>query len=302
MNDSKVILGIDWGTTNRRAYVLDAQGKLLRQHADGNGILAVGAGNFEKSLQNLLEELGLGPADVIMSGMVGSRNGWRQVPYLTNIHPLSRLYEALLEIDSPLPDVRCRIVPGYQFADAFGTPDVMRGEETQIFGAMASGIADGWFVLPGTHSKWVRLEQGQVSEITTFMTGELYALLTQHGTLANLMQMRPDIPEAFEAGLSAAQHCGFTHAAFGCRARVVTEMMPAEHAASYLSGILIGAELADIRRKESELPHGQIQIIGSPSLAGRYVDALAFFDMQSHVWPPDEVYIAALRVLAAMVS
>src|SRR4051812_25126128 len=146
------LLGIDWGTTNRRAYVLDARGKLVRQHSDEFGILTV-AGNFEHALADLLKRLELERADVVMSGMVGSRNGWQQVPYLSVDQPISALADAMVEVDTGLPDVRCRIVPGYRFVDSHGTPDVMRGEETQVLGALSFSASSGWFLLPGTHSK-----------------------------------------------------------------------------------------------------------------------------------------------------
>lgn len=162
------ILGIDWGTTNRRAYLLDHCGNLVRQHVDEFGILAV-AGDFEKSLKDLLERLDLQHADVIMSGMVGSRNGWRQIPYLSVSQPISMLSDAMVEIDTSLSNVRCRIVPGYQYTDAHGNPDVMRGEETQVLGALRLSSTNGWFLLPGTHSKWVRIENGAIREFITFM-------------------------------------------------------------------------------------------------------------------------------------
>jgi 2-dehydro-3-deoxygalactonokinase len=113
------------------------------------------------------------------------------------------------------------------------------------------------------------------------------------------MQEKQEAPAAFEAGLKAAQHGGFTHVAFGCRALVVTDAMPAGHAASYLSGLLIGAELADIRRKAGSHGSRPVQIIGSTALEARYVKALEFFGIPATVWQPDDVYIAALRRLAA---
>lgn len=301
MNNA-TLLGIDWGTTNRRAYVLDARGKLIRQHTDEQGLLAV-AGNFEGALADLLTRLELKQADVVMSGMVGSRNGWREAPYLSTSQPITQLSAAMLEIETALPDVRCRIVPGFVFTDTRGTPDVMRGEETQILGALALSSTDGWFLLPGTHSKWVRVADGRVEEIVTFMTGELFALLTHHGTLASLMQDRSAEPvsTAFEAGLTAAQHGGFTHAAFCCRALVVTNAMPAHHAWSYLSGLLIGAELHDMRQRMDKQPRTPVQIIGTPALAARYVGALRFLEISAaQVWEPDDVYVAALSTLAGI--
>jgi 2-dehydro-3-deoxygalactonokinase len=298
MNEATIsLLGIDWGTSNRRAYLLDAQGRLVRRHEDGVGILSV-AGNFEASLKDLLQRLGLERADVLMSGMVGSRNGWCEAPYLSVHQPLARLAEGLIDIPTTLPGVRCRIVPGYRYLDAHGTPDVMRGEETQVFGAMQSGAPGGWFLLPGTHSKWVRVEGGKVIEILTFMTGELFALLSEHGTLAKIMREQQSIPSAFEAGLTASRHGEFTHMAFCCRALVVTDMMPAEHAASYLSGLLIGTEIHDILQRTGEQMRSPIQIIGSPSLAARYVNALEILGLTARLWQPDDIYVAALRGLA----
>lgn len=292
------LLGIDWGTTNRRAYILGPEGDLVRHHTDESGILAV-AGNFEKALSDLLSRMELDRADVIMSGMVGSRNGWRQVPYLSTDQPISQLPDAMVEIDTALPNVRCRIVPGYQFTDRYGTPDVMRGEETQVLGALSLCASSGWFVLPGTHSKWVRIEQGRITEIMTFMTGELFALLSRHGTLAALMAERQSpVPAAFEAGMTASRHGSFTHTAFGCRALVVTDTMPAAHASSYLSGLLIGSELHQIRERSADQTRFSVQVIGSATLEQRYVEALNFFGMSAQVWQPDDVYVAALRTLA----
>lgn len=291
------LVGIDWGTTNRRVYLLDQQGEVIRQHADGLGILAV-QGDFRTSLADLLRHFEVDRADVIMSGMVGSRNGWQEVPYLSVERPILALSDAMKEIDSGLPGVRCRIVPGYRFIDRHGMPDVMRGEETQVLGALVSGASDGWFVLPGTHSKWVAVEEGVATEIMTFMTGELFALLTQHGTLANLMQEQQTVPQAFQEGISAARNGGFTHMAFACRALVVTGAMPAAYAYSFLSGLLIGTELHEISRRTGSQERLTVQVIGSPTLAERYGAAMEIFGMASRAWQPDQIFLSALRFLA----
>jgi 2-dehydro-3-deoxygalactonokinase len=297
MNDSSMPrLGIDWGTSNRRAYLLDGRGELIRQHDDDAGILKVD-GSFSESLKELLAVLELDSADVIMSGMVGSRNGWHQVPYLTIEQPLSRLHEALVEIDSGLPNVRCRIVPGYEYMDVNGFPDVMRGEETQVLGTQELSASSGWFLLPGTHSKWVRMEDSCIREFLTFMTGEFYALVSQHGTLAKIMAGQASVPSAFEDGLRAAALGTLTHMAFCCRARVVTDRMPAEHAASYISGLLIGTELNDILERTGGTISSPVQVIGSPALAARYLSALEFLGISARAWQPDGVYLAALHAL-----
>lgn len=293
------LVGIDWGTSNRRAYVLDANGDLVRQHSDESGILHVD-GDFEGSLRILLQTLAIDRADIVMSGMVGSRNGWHQVPYLSVDQPVSALHDALAEIRTSIPGVRCRIVPGYRYIDPNGLPDVMRGEETQVLGALQLSASNGWFLLPGTHSKWVLVEKGSIVELSTFMTGEFYALFTQHGTLSKVVSAQQSVPEAFAAGLEASRHGGFTHTAFCCRALVVTDMMPAEHSASFLSGLLIGTEIHEILRKTRPAIHGPVQVVGSASLSARYLSALELLGIQARAWQPDGVYVAALRSLFNM--
>lgn len=297
MNDpTAAMVGIDWGTSNRRTYVLSESGELVRRHEDEAGILSVN-GDFEGALRTLLQRLEIESADVVLSGMVGSRNGWEQVPYQPTGRPLNDLPGLLHEVRTGLPKVRCRIVPGYSFIDAHGMPDVMRGEETQVLGALQLSASNGWFLLPGTHSKWVRIEDGSIAEFFTFMTGELYALLTQHGTLAKIVDDQESVPEAFAAGLQASRHGSFTHNAFCCRALVVTDRMPAAHSASYLSGLLIGTELFDILRRAPEGLSSPVQVVGSPGLSARYLSALELLGIETRAWQPDSVYVAALRTI-----
>lgn len=294
------LLGIDWGTSNRRSYILDARGELVRQHDDDAGILNVN-GDFAGSLRALLQTLGLERADIVMSGMVGSRNGWQEAPYLTTDRPLTALHDNLMPVDTGIPGVRCRVAPGYKYIDPNGIPDVMRGEEAQILGALAlsgSDASGGWFLLPGTHSKWARVEQGRIMEFLTFMTGEFFALFSQHGTLSKVIGNTDEsFPEAFAAGVRAAKHGSFPHTAFGCRALVVTDMMPAEHTASYLSGLLIGTEMHDIIQRTTSAPGTPVQVIGSPGLSARYLSALELLGVPSRAWQPDTVYLAALKAL-----
>jgi len=289
-------LGIDWGTSNRRAYVLDARGELVHQHSDDAGILHVER-DFEGSLRQLLQTLGLRSADIVMSGMIGSRNGWYEAPYLSMDQPLTALHDNLMEIATDIPGVRCRIAPGYKYIDPNGVPDVMRGEETQVLGTLSLSASDGWFLLPGTHSKWVHVEHGRMTEFLTFMTGELFSLMSQHGTLSKVMTEQQSIPEAFAAGVCAARHGSFTHTAFGCRALVVTDMMPADHTASYLSGLLIGSEVHDILQRTRGPLHSPVQVVGSPGLSARYLSALELLNIHARAWQPDGIYLAALRAL-----
>ncbi|PHV08867.1 2-dehydro-3-deoxygalactonokinase [Janthinobacterium sp. BJB412] len=248
------LLGIDWGTSNRRAYLIDRQGNCLARHEDKQGMLAV-RGRFGESLAGLLAALDIG-ADVplLLSGMVGSAAGWQEVAYADCALPLERLPAHLAPLADPAWAGRGHIVPGYCYradADAGGgagadaAVDVMRGEETQLLGAVALGRRDGWLVLPGTHSKWVLLRDGAVASIATYMTGELYAMLAAGGTLAALMDGDSAEPQAFAAGLrQAGLGEPLSNSLFRVRARVVAGAMPQAQAAGFVSGLLIGAEFA----------------------------------------------------------
>ena len=158
-------------------------------------------------------------------------------------------------------------------------------------GRLVLGQADGWVVLPGTHSKWVRLEQGAMQGWRTYMTGELFALLGQHGTLAGLIGP-DDVPAAFEAGLLAAGRGALSHAIFGCRAKVVTGRMPAAHARSYLSGLLIGAEWGDTRPSPRT-----VTVVAAGALASAYGEAARQHGSTPVVLEPRAVYLAALATL-----
>lgn len=280
------LLGIDWGTSNRRAYLVGRDGKCLARHADDQGMLAVG-GDFAGSLARLRAQMGVDPeVPVVMSGMVGSASGWQEVPYLDTKVPLTGLPDHL----APVPGhPGCFIVPGYCARD--GAVDVMRGEETQLLGAVGRGLLDGWVVLPGTHSKWVYLRGGKVDQLVTYMTGELFSMLAAGGTLAALMAGGADDEGAFAAGLQEARRARpLSNALFGVRARVVSKTMAAAQARSFVSGLLIGTEFVAAQGHAD----GAIDIIGSPALSARYESAAAHFGMPARAHDPDEVYLAAL--------
>jgi 2-dehydro-3-deoxygalactonokinase len=281
------LLGIDWGTSNRRAYLVDAEGSCVAWRADDQGMLAVRP-DFAGSFAQLLAALDVGPGiPVVASGMVGSAQGWREIPYLDIATPLEALPDRLVRVDDPRAGRPCVIVPGY--AQRGAHVDVMRGEETQLLGAVALGRRDGWFVLPGTHSKWVHVRDGVIGRIATFMTGELFATLSAHGTLAPLMVGDADDDGAFVAGLDEARAGSpLSNALFGVRARVVTGALPAAQARSFVSGLLVGAEFA---AAGGDAP---LTCIGSPALQARYARAAAHFGMPLSGLDPDRVYCAAL--------
>lgn len=292
------LVGVDWGTTNRRAYRLDGAGVCVAEHADADGLLAA-RGRFAQSLDVALAALGVEDPGmrVVMSGMVGSASGWVEAPYLDLSTPLDELSSHLVPV--PGANRRCYIVPGY-CQRSRNAADVMRGEETQLLGALALGCGDGWFVLPGTHSKWVQLRGGRIDAFTTYMTGELFDLLARLGTLADAAG--PDgetSAAAFLDGVRAEPDAALSHALFGCRARVVAGIMPAAQAHSYLSGLLIGAEWHDVRRRCGGRLPSRLTLIGSAKLAARYGAVAAALDVVVDVLDPRAAYLAALAALEA---
>ena len=316
------LLGIDWGTSNRRALWLAASGDVVAEHSDDQGLLAC-QGRFADALQQLLRA---GPAlppsaPVLMAGMVGAASGWLEAPYMEAREPLAGLARHLMAV--PAAGDRSFIVPGVCFSAPDGTVDVMRGEETQLLGALALGHGNGWYVLPGTHSKWVRLQDGCVADLATYMTGELFALLTQHGTLSSVTRQAaadplehvpadrqaqpsrleagraPTATSAFTRGIAAASRSGLSNALFGCRAQVVAGRMPAGEARDYLSGLLIGAEWHDVVRRAGGRAPERITLIGSADLAQRYAWVAEAVGCRITALDARSVQLAAFGVLRA---
>jgi 2-dehydro-3-deoxygalactonokinase len=308
-------IGIDWGTTHRRAALMAADGTLVSERVDGEGALAC-KGRFRASLEALLAAWPQADATlpVVMAGMVGSAIGWQAVPYLEGAAPLSDLARHLVRVAEAPANRRWHIVPGYCLkSEPSGAVDVMRGEETQLFGALhllGEGVSDGCYVLPGTHSKWVRLRAGRVEELRTFMTGELFALLRQHGTLASAMQtdgandaagLRHDgvaeDPEFLRGVADAAAAPVLTHALFGARARVVTGALAPGGAAAYVSGLLIGAEWADAQGRSSR--DEPVRVIGEPALAALHAACAHHHGRRLESLDARQIQLAAWRALAA---
>jgi 2-dehydro-3-deoxygalactonokinase len=270
------LIAIDWGTSSLRGALLDTDGKVLEERSDARGILTVPEGGFPAVFETLFGDwMRLEGARCLISGMAGSKQGWVEAPYCAC--PAGRVEVGRKIIDlnidmGALPGARIAIVPGLS-DEHDGVPDVMRGEEVQIFGAMAiTGQSDGVFVLPGTHNKWVTVKKGRVSGFRTYMTGEFYALLSQHSILARTLDASAPLDEAsFLEGVTRSENGhGLLHNAFGARTLALFERMPKQELSSYLSGLLIGEEL----RTQSLQAVGEVVLIGSSALTQRYTLAL----------------------------
>jgi 2-dehydro-3-deoxygalactonokinase len=271
----KPLIALDWGTSSLRGARLNAEGRPLEERAFPRGILTVAPGGFAALFDELFGDWMQAPGSLcLVSGMAGSRQGWLEAPYCPCPAGFDDLGRHLAWVDPGPRQHRVAIVPGLSTVND-AVPDVMRGEEVQIFGALRlAGAQDGLLVLPGTHSKWATVQAGRVTGFRSFMTGEVYALLSQHSILARTLDTgAPLDPAAFRAGVLRAQHGpGLLHHAFGARTLSLFDRMPASALASYLSGLVIGEEL-----RAQALPAGDAQpilLIGSDTLTDRYASAL----------------------------
>jgi 2-dehydro-3-deoxygalactonokinase len=266
------LIALDWGTSNLRASLLGTGGRVLAQRAGASGIMAVPERRFAEALLAVVGDwLDEHKLPLIASGMIGSRQGWREAPYLAC--PASRADAAHHVVTVPVRDgAVLHIAPGLQCTGADGEADVMRGEETQVWGA---GLAAGTCcVLPGTHSKWAWTGAGDTIErFSTYMTGELYALLTQHSILGRLMRFEGPDAAAFERGaaLGLAAPADVMHTIFAARTAGLMERLPAASLPDFLSGILIGAEIGSATRNAKP---ARLTLLGEAALCGRYAAAL----------------------------
>jgi 2-dehydro-3-deoxygalactonokinase len=287
------MIGIDWGTSSLRAWRFDAGGRIAARRESRGGILTVAPGGYAEALRAAVGDwIAEGEARVLMCGMVGSRQGWAEAPYLPCPAGLDGLAAAALRV--PFDGLDLRILPGLSCRDRHGVPEVMRGEETQLLGlAAALEGAEATVCLPGSHSKWARMARGAVSGFATHFTGEAFAALSDHTILARMMDpAAPHHPGAFARGVARAkQSGGLLHHLFGLRAASLFGEITEAEAASFLSGLLIGHEVAAALEDGVAPP---VILVGSDALTARYAAALDAFGVPHRAGGQD----AAARGLA----
>ncbi|MCK8787216.1 2-dehydro-3-deoxygalactonokinase [Roseomonas sp. NAR14] len=302
--DAPRLIALDWGTTALRAFLLGAGGRVLDRRAAPRGLLQVPPGGFAAVLAEILGDWRRPGLPALAAGMVGSAQGWREVPYHRGPAGLADLAAGLLPVPEKGPEGEAvlRIVPGILLdgAPPEVMPEVMRGEETQVMGALAlePGLrAAARIVLPGTHSKWVAVRDGRITSFRTYMTGELFAVLRAHSILGRALapSAQPagaaDEEEAwaaFDRGVDAARagKAGLAPLLFSARTLVLAGALPAAASLDYLSGLLIGDEL------RAALPVGEpgipLALIGDPALCRRYRRAFARLGLPgTHAGTPD---------------
>lgn len=277
------LIALDWGSSSLRAMRLGADGELLEQrHSDqGASTLQGGPAAFVAALDALIADWHALDAPMLACGMVGSQHGWREVPYADAPADAALLRSGALDVDWRGRTIS--LLPGLRCTSARQVPDLMRGEETQVIGALQQRpelAARSLFVLPGTHSKWAAVREGRVQAFATQMSGEVYALLRQHSVLGRLMPASPvDHGDGFAAGLAAARDAGETgllHQLFAVRTLGLSRQLPPEALPDYLSGLLIGHELRAglLWRQAAGLAGAPLQLVGEPVLCERYARAL----------------------------
>jgi 2-dehydro-3-deoxygalactonokinase len=283
MSMKRPLIAIDWGTSSLRGARLSTSGQVLESREFPRGILTVPPGQFEALFnEHFGDWMQAEGALCLIAGMAGSRQGWQEAPYCPCPAGFAELSQHLLWLQ---PD-RIALVPGLSFTstDSLHTPDVMRGEEVQIFGALQlTGRDNATLVLPGTHSKWVQVHSGRVTQFQTFMTGEVFALMSQHSILGKTLDLNGVFDEAtFLQGVDQSQQAGSVlHHLFAVRTLGLFDRLSAAQLPSYLSGLLIGEEL---RTQNVPLAQGPVILIGSEALTLRYTLALQHLGIacQSH--------------------
>jgi len=293
------LIGLDWGTTSCRAYLIGVDGTALDRQLDGPGILKVENGHFGPWLDSMIGVwiAAHGPAPLILSGMIGSRQGWKEAPYAQCPAGTDDIVKALARIE--WGELTIALVPGLSTQNN-GMPDVMRGEETQIFGALAlSGSDTGLFLLPGTHSKWAEVRDGRIVSFRTFMTGEVFGALKDHTILGRLMSGSAGDADAFARGVregASLESAGaLLNRVFATRTYGLMDKLAGTALSDYLSGLLIGAEVAEATPQTNNA----VTIIASPALASRYTDALRLLGRDSALAPADCVAAGHRRVAHA---
>lgn len=293
------MIGIDWGTSRLRAFRIDKGGAVRETRSADRGITRIPEGGFEDALREIAGDwLEGGETRVLLSGMVGSRRGWRETPYLPCPAGAQDIAGALLPV--PLDGAEARIVPGLTTRDPAGIAEIMRGEETQIIGALPDTEADALICLPGSHSKWATVTAGKIATFSTFMTGEAFAALGGHTILAQTIgdfTAAPDA-EAFRAGLARAMDPGgLLHHLFGVRTKAIIDGAGPDAGGAYLSGLLIGHEIA-----AAPIVPGAaaILLIGEPALCRLYRTAIEFRGGHATIHGEDDTADAAAAGLARL--
>jgi 2-dehydro-3-deoxygalactonokinase len=288
------MIAVDWGTSSLRVYRLDGTGSVLEMRSSSRGILSVEKGNFAAALEAQAKDwIAAGDRPVMISGMIGSRQGWLEVPYVTCPAGFEEIVAGMRKVT--WDGGTAWIAPGLTCRDQAGIPDVMRGEEVQILGVLDRlGPGAHTVCLPGTHCKWVEVTDGRIMRFTTHMTGEAFAVFKAHSILGRMMKDDASDLAAFEDGVRrSADAGGLLHHLFGVRTRGLFGELTEAIAASYLSGMLIGHEIRSAHGRR-----GRVHVLCSAQLAEIYGRAFSVLGIEANALDPDSVTKGLFRLAA----
>ncbi len=286
------MIAIDWGTSNFRAFRLDQVGGILERRLFPSGILRVEDGRFAETLRAQVGDwLKDGENRILLCGMVGSREGWTEAKYLSCPVGIADLAGSVVEL--PFSGAEVLLIPGVVGKDPCGVPEVMRGEETEAMGMVDSYHGGALVCLPGTHSKWIHLDDRTIVRFNTFMTGEVFGTLRKCTILARMMTSDTTVDNAaFLRGVNrSADDGGLLHHLFSVRTLALMDELKEEASASYLSGLLIGHEV-----RAAMLSGAHVHLIGAAELCSLYALAIEACGGTSTLEDQD----AAARGLAAI--
>ena len=302
---SGALIAVDWGTSHVRARLIDGAGAVLAEARSDDGIARLSVGEHEAAFRRLTA--GWPEVPAIMAGMIGSRQGWHEAVYLPCPAATSALVGAVVRFSSANGQP-IAIVPGVMLRSPLRDGDVMRGEETQIVGLLDGEPGfDGVAVMPGTHSKWVSIAGGTIRDFQTVMTGELFDLLAHTSFLRHsVAQQTVDLTASPDFALAVRRTVGeglpFLAALFSVRVRaLIADARPDDNLA-YLSGLIIGGEIAAAQATGRLTPGAALRIVGSRSLGRTYAHALAIAGFEAQVLDGDALALAGLVHLARAID
>jgi 2-dehydro-3-deoxygalactonokinase len=299
--DAAALIAVDWGTSRLRAFLLDRDGNPLAEADSDQGISKLAPGQHEAVFEQLTRDWPNVPA--IMAGMIGSRQGWREAAYLSCPASPAGLAENLLRFDTS-SGRPVAIVPGVMVRSSARDGDVIRGEETQIIGLLGRDPRfEGVVILPGTHSKWATVGGGALADFQTFLTGEMFELLSRQSFLRHSVAEGSEEPSTlpgFALGVKRTVNEGlpFLAAIFSVRVRQLLDNVAREDNLAYLSGLVIGGEIAAAKATGRLMPGAVPRIIGNRSLARAYHRAFEIAEHATETIDGSEMVLAGLTHLA----
>ncbi len=296
-------IALDWGSSHLRAYAVDTCGAVLQTRQADTGVFSVVKNEFELTLRALVDDwLDAHPQiEICAAGMIGSANGWQEARYVCTPATPRALRESMLRIAFERSAHVLQIIPGVRHGAGMAV-DVMRGEETQIFGVL-QGLGDGVFCLPGTHCKWVVVRDDAIVDFRTHFTGELYQWLSTQSSVSKVFgPTAPFDSKAFDeaAGRAIAAPGDLLHQLFTLRASVVSRERDGAWAASAAQGALIGADVANgieyLRRSFGDFASAPIHLIGAPTLSAHYAHILGQQDIDYRMHDADATVNGLTRI------